>query len=83
MFAYNLTLLLNIMYYVVWFPNNLQIKNQITISIKTTYGPLVISTRERLFAGRKLGRTVHNTMGRSLPFLQSLHSQISEIQFLE
>jgi len=71
------------MYYVLWFPNNLQIKNQIAICNKTTYGPLVISTREGLLAGRKLGRTVYNTLGRSLPFLPSPNSHIFETEFLE
>jgi len=64
------------MYYVLWFPSNLQIKSQIAICIKTTYGPLIIKAKEGLLAGRKLGRTVFNTLGRALPFLQSPHSHI-------
>jgi len=71
------------MYYVLWFPSKLKIKNQIAICVKTTYGPLVISAREGLLAGRKLGRTVYNTLGRSLPFFQSPNSHIFGIEFLE
>ena len=71
------------MYYVLWFPSKLKIKNLIAICLKTTYGLLVISTREGLLAGRKLGRTVYNTLGRSLLFLQSSHSHSFETEFLE